>query len=96
MPDLGAWAGHREGEITGNSSDASALLKCTCGKRGWHTKNISYIGARNLYSFKGGCKWMQEHQTCEPECSCDISQLSVDEELMEHIRSCPECKAFGF
>ena len=74
----------------------SAILKCKCGKRGWHTKNIGYIGARTIYNFKGGCEWMHEHMTCEPECSCPPSDLSVDVELIEHVEGCSRCKRFGF
>lgn len=96
MPDLGMWVGTVRGEITGNDDDHTAMLKCKCGKTGWHTKNIGYIGARHIYSFKGGCPWMQERQTCEPECDCPSTELSVDNELMEHIRQCTECKRFGY
>lgn len=95
-PDLGAWAEYVTGEITGNGKDHSAHLKCECGKRGWHTKNISYIGAREIWSFQGGCQWMQEQNTANPECDCPGSDLSVDEELMEHVRSCKECQEYGF
>ena len=96
MSDLGMWAGMITHEVTGNSHDHAALLKCKCGKRGWHTKNIGYIGARSIFNFKGGCQWMQDHQTCEPECDCPSSDLSVDMKLVEHIRNCPECKQYGF
>lgn len=96
MTDLGMWAGTVKGEITGNEKDRTAILKCKCGKTGWHTKNIGYIGARNIYSFEGGCRWMQDHQTCRSECDCPGMDLSVDEELMEHIRNCKECQGYGF
>jgi hypothetical protein len=96
MPDLGMWGGTAKGEITGDEKDHSAFLKCTCGKRGWHTKNIGYIGARTVYNFKGGCQWMRDHQTCESECSCKFDQLSLDLELVEHVRNCKECKDYGY
>jgi len=96
MPDLGMWKGTVKGEITGNEHDPIAFLKCKCGKRGWHTKNIGYIGARHIFNFNGGCEWMQEQQTCVSECSCPFSDLSLDMELIEHVRSCEVCKEYGY
>lgn len=95
MPDLSCWGGdivpkNKEG------NPSHAFLKCSCGKRGWHTKNIGYIGARTIYTFKGGCQWLRDHITCEPECSCSGKELSVDEEIMGHIRDCPECHAYCY
>lgn len=94
MPDLGCWGGQIVPSTDGYTSK-SAILKCKCGLRGWHTKNIGYIGARTIYNFKGGCDWMKEHMTCEPECSCPAADLSVDKELMEHVRQCSECVGYG-
>lgn len=99
MPDLGCWGG----EIIPTDNDGykphSAILKCNCGKTGWHTKNIGYIGARTIYSFAGGCDWMKEHMTCSQkfggECSCALSHLSVDENLINHVKSCKECQQYG-
>jgi hypothetical protein len=91
MPDLGCWGGQI---VEGHAQ--SVILKCECGIRGWHTKNIGYIGARNIYNFKGGCNWMQEQMTCFiNECDCVLDLLSVDEELMKHVASCKECQEYG-
>lgn len=94
MPDLGCWSGTIR--TYGKHVPKSAILKCKCGKTGWHTKNIGYIGARNIYNFKGGCNWMREHITCEDECNCPVSHLSIDEELMNHVITCEECTKYGF
>ncbi|MCK4814309.1 hypothetical protein KA005_00950 [bacterium] len=96
MPDLGCWGG----EIIPKDEDGykphSAILKCRCEVTGWHTKNIGYIGARNIYSFAGGCDWMKEHMTCsQKECTCPSSDLSVDEDLVNHVKNCEECKQYG-
>jgi len=94
MPDLGCWGGiiWKEGDYT----PKAAILQCKCGKTGWHTKNIGYIGARTIYNFAGGCKWMREKmESCRDECSCPVSHLSIDVELMKHVQSCEECKRYG-
>ena len=92
MPDLGCWGGSI---VEGKAQ--SAILKCKCGKTGWHTKNIGYIGARTIYNFAGGCDWMRkEMKSCEVECDCPISDLSVDERLMKHVEECEECMEYGF
>jgi len=96
MPDLGCWGGNIVPEDDDGYYPQGVMLKCKCGKRGWHTKNIGYIGARSIYNFSGGCKEMQKMQTCSPECDCPSSDLSVDEELMEHVKNCEECKHYGF
>jgi len=93
MPDLGCWGGiiWHEGEY----KPKSAILKCDCGKTGWHTKNIGYIGARTIYNFAGGCEWMREKMTCVNECDCPCNKLSVDDELMLHVKDCVECRRYG-
>ena len=95
MPDLGCWGG----EIVPTDSDGynpkGVLLKCKCGKRGWHTKNIGYIGARTIYNFAGGCDEMKKMQTCVSECDCSTNDLSVDEDLIAHVKGCDECKKYG-
>lgn len=72
------------------------FLKCKCGKRGWHTKNVDCIGARNIYNFAGGCDWMIAHQTCTVECDCPFSDLSIDSELLDHVKNCPRCLEYGW
>lgn len=67
-------------------------LKCECGGRGFHTKNIDYIGARSIFDHKGGCEWMREQNR---PCGCN-GKLSIDEELMNHVKNCEECKRYGF
>jgi len=96
MTDLGCWGGKIiETDETGYSPH-SAILKCSCGIRGWHTKNIGYIGARTIYNFAGGCDEMQGLMTCAwNECTCSMKELSVDEELIEHAKNCKECKEYG-
>lgn len=95
MPDLGCWGGQIVATDSEGYTPKSAILKCSCGVRGWHTKNIGYIGARTIYNFAGGCDWMRRQMTCVHECSCKFNQLSVDEELMAHVKSCEECKRYG-
>ena len=93
MPDLGCWGG-----IIWKKDDyvpKSAILKCECGKTGWHTKNIGYIGARTIYNFAGGCEWMRKQMTCVDECDCPGSKLSIDVELMTHVLNCEECRRYG-
>lgn len=97
MPDLGCWGG----EIVGKDEDGYipriVFLKCTnCGKTGWHTKNIGYIGARTIYNHKGGCEEMQKLITCFPECTCDFSHLKVDKDLLNHVKNCERCRKYGF
>ena len=95
MPDLGCWGGTIW--TLGEYIPKTAILKCKCGKSGWHTKNIGYIGARNIYNFSGGCEWMREKMApARDECSCPGSDLSVDEELMLHVKDCEECRVYGF
>ena len=93
LPDLGCWEGiiWRDGDYV----PKSAILKCKCGKTGWHTKNIGYIGARTIYNFAGGCEWMKEQMTCVSECDCPGSHLAVDEELMLHVKDCGACRKYG-
>jgi hypothetical protein len=65
----------------------------------WQTKNIGYIGARNIFSFPGGCEWMktQHYETKgEHECSCSGHDLVLATELMEHVKHCDVCKHYGF
>ncbi len=85
MPDLGCWGG----EISPRTlypHVKCAHLKCSCGLRGWHTKNIGYIGARTIHLFKGGCEVMQGMNTAYPdECHCSIRELSIDTDLMAHV-----------
>jgi len=95
MPNLGCWGGQIVPSTNGYSPK-SAILKCSCGKTGWHTKNIGYIGARSIYNFKGGCDVMKELMTCQPECECSKRELSVDEKLMDHVKDCSYCKDYGF
>ena len=89
-----------DGSIVSTDEDGyyptSVMLKCSCGKRGWHTKNIDYIGARTIYNFAGGCKEMKKMQTCVSECACNFREISVDYGLMEHVKHCPECRQYGF
>ena len=93
MPDLGCWGGTIF--TNGDYEPKSAILKCSCGVRGWHTKNIGYIGARTIYNFAGGCEWMRKQMTCSvKECDCKPSELSVDEELMKHVQGCKECQVY--
>lgn len=80
----------------GKYTPKSAILKCKCGVRGWHTKNIDYIGARTIYSFGGGCNWMKSKMTCSwKECDCPPADLEVDMELIEHVMTCKECMEYG-
>lgn len=96
MPDLNCWGGDIIPRDTDGYMPISAILKCKCGKRGWHTKNIGYIGARTIYNFTGGCDEMKKMQTCASECDCPASDLSVDEELVAHVKDCEECRQYGY
>jgi len=94
MPDLGCWGGSI---VTYEDAHPEiAFMKCKCGKRGWHTKNIGYFGARSIYTFKGGCQILQDMVTCNPECSCPVKDISIDEEMMEHTKNCSECQRYGY
>ena len=95
MSDLACWSGKIVSEDKDGYYPKSILLKCSCGKRGWHTKNIDYIGARTIYCFKGGCAIMQAMQTCE-QCNCKLPELSIDKGLIKHVKNCPECQQYGF
>jgi len=94
MPDLGCWGGTIW--TLGEYNPRRVLLKCKCGKSGWSTKNIGYLGARTIFNHSGGCKWMREKMTAVVECDCPASDLSVDEELMLHVKDCKECQNFGW
>jgi len=94
MPDLGCWGGHIVAPHKDGYQPKSAILKCECGARGFHTKNIGYIGARTIYDFAGGCDWMKEQMQSAATCNCD-GALSVDEELMAHVKSCDRCREYG-
>jgi len=95
MPDLACWGGDIVPEKDGYMPK-NVMLRCKkCGKTGWHTKNIGYIGARTIYNFKGGCDEMEKMQTCVPECSCPAKFLEVDEKLMEHVKNCKRCREYG-
>lgn len=85
------------------------ILKCKCGMRYWHQKNLGWIGARTIYNFPGGCEFMHAAHNMPAkyegvdkyaggvvECSCPLSDLEIDEELMEHIAHCEECQAHGY
>ena len=97
MPDLGCWGGYIIPQDKDGYLPRNALLKCSCGVRGWHTKNIGYIGARTIQAFAGGCEEMKGLQTCAIyECDCDISELSVDVVLIDHVKHCRECRKYGF
>lgn len=96
MTDLSCWGGSIIPQDKDGYSPKGAMLKCSCGVRGWHTKNIGYIGARTIYNFAGGCDEMQKMQTCATnECDCECSELSVDKELIAHVKGCEECKKYG-
>jgi len=96
-PDLGCWGGEIVGKDKDGYKPTSVLLKCeSCGKTGWHTKNIGYIGARTIFSFKGGCPEIQEMMTCVPECDCSIDFLIPDKDLLEHVKHCEACRKYGF
>lgn len=94
MPDLAAWGGHIVQPDESGYDPKTAILKCKCGDRGWHTKNIAYIGARTIYDFVGGCNWM-EKEMAKAKCSCSVTDLSVDEVLMEHVKNCQICRDYG-
>ena len=84
------------GKDTDDYQPHSAILKCSCGIRGWHTKNIGYIGARTIYDFAGGCDEMEKMMTCATNgCNCSVNELSVDEELIKHVKHCDQCKEYG-
>jgi len=94
MPDLGCWGGYIVPPDENGYCAKSALLYCVkCRARGFHTKNIGYIGARTIYEFPGGCQWIKEHMNAQT-CNCDGS-LEIDTELMEHVKNCQECQQFG-
>ena len=96
MPDLGCWGGSIVAKDADDYMPHSAILKCSCGINGWHTKNIGYIGARTIYAFAGGCDEMVKMMTCAVnECDCKTSELSVDEELMNHVKHCNRCREYG-
>jgi hypothetical protein len=96
MPDLGCWGGDIIPKDKDDYLPRSAILKCKCGLSGWHTKNIGYIGARTVYHFAGGCSKMKEAMTCsQGECSCSSSDLSVDKDLVNHVKNCKECREYG-
>lgn len=97
MPDINCWGGDIIPVDKDGYRPKSAILKCKCGKTGWHTKNIGYIGARTIYNFRcGGCEYMlQATSGASQECSCPGSDLSVDEELVAHVKSCEACRKYG-
>jgi len=98
MPDLSYWGSDRiwTNPKEGGYQPGCALLRCPeCGLRYWNTKNIGYIGARNLFRFKGGCDWMKEQFQEGPECPC-TAKLVVDVELMEHVVDCEVCQKYGY
>ena len=95
MPDLGCWGGQIVADHKDGYSPRSAILKCSCGVRGWHTKNIGYIGARTIYNFAGGCEEMKKMMTCVNECACKGSELSIDKKLMTHVKGCERCREYG-
>lgn len=94
MPDLGCWGGDIVPEDKDGYKGHSAILKCECGARGFHTKNIGYIGARTIYDFAGGCTWMEEQMKSASSCRCE-GALDVDDELMAHVKGCKICLEYG-
>ncbi len=94
MPDLNCWGGDIIPQDRDGYKPKLAMLRCTCGARGFHTKNIGYIGARTIYGFPGGCNEMKKMITAQA-CTCE-GTLSVDKELIEHVKYCKRCKEYGF
>jgi len=95
MPDLSCWGGRIVPPDKQGYCAKSVLLYCVkCKARGFHTKNVGYIGARTIYYHPGGCLWLKKHMNAQI-CTCNGS-LKIDTELMEHVKNCQECQQYGY
>lgn len=76
-------------------SFVSAHGKCSeCGAVGFHTKNIDSFGCRTIFTFEGGCGFMENRNntsTCH-----DKGRLVVDEEAHSHVAECKICQKYGY